>query len=107
MANLLSNAIKYPGNSDNVKVSSTQNKQYVTVSVQDFGIGISKEKQHKISSRFFRVSGVEEDTYPGLGLGLYISNEIIKHHNGTIPVKCDKGKGSTFSIRLPLRKNDK
>ncbi len=104
LTNLLANAIKYSDHAHNIKVSSTRDKQFVSVTVKDFGIGVSKEKQDKIFKRFFRVSGVKEDTYPGLGLGLYISSEIVKHHKGTISVKSVKGKGATFSFKLPLKK---
>ena len=57
--------------------------------------------------RFFRETGAQEDTFPGLGLGLYISKEIIQRCGGEIGVKSQKGKGSTFYFSLPLRRNQK
>lgn len=105
LTNLLSNAIKYSVKTHIIKVSSTTDKQFVKVHVKDFGIGVSKEKQDKIFKRFFRVSGVKENTYPGLGLGLYISSAIVKRHKGIISVKSVKGKGATFSIKLPIKNN--
>jgi two-component system CheB/CheR fusion protein len=69
--------------------------------VQDFGIGIPKEKQQKVFERFFRV-GDAEDTFAGLGLGLFISSEIIKRHGGQIGVES-KGKGARFFFSLPIK----
>lgn len=105
LTNLLSNAIKYSPDSRDIIVSTTLTKKFVCVHVKDFGIGISKQKQSKIFGRFFRVAGVKEDTYPGLGLGLYISAEIIKRHKGVTSVKSVMAKGSTFTFKLPLKKS--
>jgi signal transduction histidine kinase len=72
------------------------------VSVQDFGIGIAKEHLQKIFERFYQVTDPEERTYPGLGIGLYISLEIVKRHGGQIWVESKKGEGTTFHFTLPL-----
>ncbi|MEO6637437.1 MAG: ATP-binding protein [Ginsengibacter sp.] len=106
LTNLLSNAIKYSPDSKDIIVSTTITKKFVCVHVRDFGIGISKQKQSMVFERFFRVTGVKEDTYPGLGLGLYISSEIIKRHKGKASVESVLGKGSVFSFRLPLKKSE-
>ncbi len=63
---------------------------------------IPAEKQSNVFDRFFRVGGDKQDTFPGLGLGLFISSEIIKRHNGNLTVKSIVGKGSTFCFTLPL-----
>jgi two-component system CheB/CheR fusion protein len=97
--NLLSNAIKYSPNADKIVVSSHNNKNSIRFCVQDFGIGIPLSQQSKLFSRFFRVT---ENTYPGLGLGLYISSEIIKRHSGTMDFKSEEGKGSVFCFSLPV-----
>lgn len=70
--------------------------------MQDFGVGIPKDKQDKVFERFFRASGLGKDTFPGLGLGLYISSEIIKRLKGRIWVESIEGKGSTFCFILPI-----
>jgi signal transduction histidine kinase len=80
---------------------------FLKFSVQDFGIGISKDMQDKIFERFVRESGPTEITFPGLGLGLYISAEIIRQHGGSIWVESVKGKGSIFHFSLPIKKNTK
>ena len=105
LTNLLSNAIKYSPQASKINVTSTKDKECISVYVKDFGIGIKKEKQEKIFQRFFRVNGVEEDIYPGLGLGLYISSEIIKRHSGTISIKSIIGKGATFCFKIPRKKS--
>ena len=101
LINLVSNAVKYSPNADKVIVRSSSDADGVTVSVQDFGIGISEDDQKKIFGRFFRVPDPSINTFPGLGLGLYISAEIIKKLGGKIWVKSEKNKGSEFSFFLP------
>jgi len=101
--NLISNAIKYSPKGKKVVVRLSNGKGEVSVSVQDFGIGIDKPHQEKIFDRFYRVTDIDEKTFPGLGIGLYISSEIIKRHNGKLWVESAKGKGSTFSFTIPYQ----
>jgi signal transduction histidine kinase len=103
LINLISNAIKYSPKSDKVIIKSSQNAQKVTVSVQDFGLGIPKEERSRIFERFFRAKGKGAGDVAGLGLGLYISFEIVKQHKGKMWVESTDGKGSTFYFSLPLR----
>ncbi|HZS77096.1 MAG TPA: ATP-binding protein [Ktedonobacteraceae bacterium] len=102
LTNLLTNAIKYSPSADIINVKTTVTGDAVITSVQDYGMGIPKEKQSHIFERFFRVEGDERSTYPGLGLGLYIAAEFVKRHHGSIWVESEEGKGSTFSFSLPL-----
>lgn len=106
LTNMLSNAIKYSPKSQEIIVHLSGTKTEVTCCVQDFGIGIAKEKQTLVFERFFRESGFMEDTFPGLGLGLYVSSEIVKRQGGSIWVNSKKGKGSTFCFRLPILKQE-
>jgi signal transduction histidine kinase len=101
ITNLITNAIKYSGEASHIVISTTHENDKIKCCVQDFGIGIPASEQSKLFSRFFRVTNDNGNTYPGLGLGLYISNEIIKRHSGTIDFKSEKGKGSTFCFSLP------
>ena len=107
IANLLTNAVKYSPAADKVILQLLQQKDCAVVKVKDFGIGIDKKHQKKIFERFYRVSGTEEKTFPGLGLGLYISNEIVKRHGGSMKVSSIKNKGSTFTFTLPFKQNIK
>lgn len=102
ITNLLSNAIKYSPHSSEIIVTIESSQSEVKICVKDFGVGIAKEKQPHLFERFYRVSGAKEDTFPGLGLGLYISAELIKRHNGRIWVESEKGCGSTFCFTIPL-----
>lgn len=107
LVNLISNAIKYSPNADKIIVSSSQNRNFVSVSVQDFGLGIPKAEQDKIFERFFRVKPKIERKILGLGLGLYISHEIIMQHKGKIWVESIEEKGSTFYFTLPKQAGKK
>jgi signal transduction histidine kinase len=102
ITNFISNAIKYSPDSSKIIITTTCQEQNVKLCVKDFGIGIAAEKQSNIFDRFFRVTGGGQETFPGLGLGLFISKEIIKRHNGKIYVESAEGKGSTFCIELPV-----
>jgi PAS domain S-box-containing protein len=99
--NLFSNAIKYSPGTDlvNISVSAADNK--ALVSVQDFGLGITPEQQERIFTRFYRVEDLAA-SISGLGIGLFISKEIINRHNGRIWVESKHGKGSVFFFEIPV-----
>lgn len=103
LVNIISNAIKYSPDANKVKVSLKQDKGKATISVQDFGMGIPKNEEHKIFERFFRAKGKKEGSIPGLGLGLFISDEIVKQHGGEIWAKSIEHKGTTFYFTLPIK----
>jgi signal transduction histidine kinase len=100
--NLLLNAIRYAQDSKKIIVKLNRTEDKVICSVQDFGKGILEIEHTKIFERFYRVLGNNLHTYPGLGLGLFISKEIIDKHGGKIWVESEKGKGSTFYFQLPV-----
>jgi PAS domain S-box-containing protein len=107
LINLLTNAIKYSPQADSVLIRVARDNNRVLVSVQDFGIGIADEYQQKIFERFYQVTDAEEKTFPGLGIGLYISHEIVRRHGGQMWVESAKGQGATFHMSLPLLENEK
>ncbi|MES2377772.1 MAG: PAS domain-containing protein [Bacteroidota bacterium] len=102
ITNLITNAIKYSPYSDQIIIKTKMHEGQVMVSVVDFGIGIPADKTELIFEQFYRVSGNKEQTFPGLGLGLYISSEIIKRESGKIWVNSVEGKGSDFCFTLPV-----
>lgn len=102
LINLISNAIKYSPKSDKVIIKLASGSKNVKVSVKDFGIGIKKRNLDKIFERFYQVENRIRVSQGGLGLGLYISKQIIKEHNGEIWAESEKGKGSTFIFKLPV-----
>lgn len=111
LINLITNAIKYSPENNVVKVSVEKDTKEAVISVQDKGIGIAKDQQRKIFDRLYQVNDPTTKTFPGLGMGLYISSEIIKKHKGRIWVESEGAdgipkdkRGSTFYFTLPLAK---
>lgn len=107
ITNLISNAIKYSPHSEKIIIKTSSDKNNVSLCVQDFGVGIPSDKKDRVFEQFYRVSGDKETTFPGLGLGLYVSSEIIKREGGKIWVESIEGKGSTFCFTLPIKKKSK
>jgi len=99
--NLISNAIKYSPDANSVKISLKKRANSVQVCFQDFGIGIDAGQLDKIFSRFYRVENVSPHI-SGLGIGLYISHEIILRHKGRIWAESTAHQGATFCFELPL-----
>lgn len=102
LTNLITNAVKYSPKGDKVILLLKTWENAVQVGVEDFGIGVPVELQKRIFDRFFQVERPLSHTYPGLGLGLYITREIIERHHGSIWVESKKTQGSTFYFTLPL-----
>lgn len=102
ITNFLSNAIKYSNDANQIDVHTYTLNDEVILSVRDYGIGISKALQHMVFDQFYRVGGNLQHTYPGLGLGLYISAEIIRNEGGRIWVESEEGQGATFCFALKI-----
>ena len=100
---LLSNAIKY--SEKEIALYLYVKQQFAVLDVIDKGIGISEEEQKRIFDRFYRVDKARSRQTGGTGLGLAIANEIVKHHGGTIEVVSEIGKGSTFTVNIPMLTN--
>lgn len=105
ITNLIGNAIKYSPDSDEVIVETSIQNENVQFCVKDFGIGMPHDKADKVFQQYYRVSGDEQHSFPGLGLGLYIASQIIERSNGKIWVNSVLGKGSTFCFSLPKTGN--
>lgn len=105
--NLITNAIKYSPFNDKIIISTRIDKDFLLLSVQDFGIGIPKKGLKRIFDRFYRAHDSTKFTFSGLGLGLYISNEIVNRQGGKMWVESTLHKGSTFFVHLPIRKPSK
>lgn len=103
LINLLTNAIKYSPFAHEVLISLACEHDHALVSVQDFGIGIPPDQLSQIFERFYQVSnGTRNKSLTGLGIGLYISKEIVQRHQGRLWVESKVGEGSTFHFTLPL-----
>jgi len=104
LINLLTNAIKYSPDGGKIYIRSIDLGTRLQVSVRDSGIGIDKEHLQKIFGKLYRVPGISgTNTAPGLGIGLFVSSEIIKLHKGKIWAESKKGRGSTFYFTLPTK----
>lgn len=102
--NLVNNAIRYSSPESEVKVKVSKTQTHARICVQDFGMGISKENIGKIFERYYRINHADDYAGKGVGIGLHICSEIIKYHRGTIEVESTPGKGSSFTVVLPLIK---
>jgi PAS domain S-box-containing protein len=101
--NLLTNAVRY-GAGKPIEVSVTSSQTHACVTVRDRGIGIEKDKLKHIFEPFERATAASQRV--GLGLGLYISKQIVQAHGGDIEVESEPGEGSSFTVKLPLRVNE-
>ncbi|MBY0485957.1 MAG: HAMP domain-containing histidine kinase [Flavobacteriaceae bacterium] len=99
ITNVLENAVKY--GCQNITIKTEIKKDQFTISIQDDGIGIPKNKQPLLFEKFYRVEQGNVHNVKGLGLGLYYVDQIIKAHKGSIKVVSDLGKGSLFTISIP------
>ena len=104
--NLIENGIKYNIEGGWVRVELKKDKKFFTVNISDSGIGIPEDQQDQIFERFYRVDKSHSTAIEGTGLGLWITEQTIKQHRGTIALYSKVGEGTTFSVRLPLTYND-
>lgn len=104
VVNLMSNAMRYTPSGGWVLVAITQDHADALISVSDTGIGIAKEDLPRTFSRFWRSDASREMESGGLGVGLAVTKEIVDRHNGTITVESELGKGTTFTLRIPLHR---
>jgi two-component system, OmpR family, phosphate regulon sensor histidine kinase PhoR len=102
LVNILDNAIKYSPNQPIIEVITENVKDYVIIKVKDQGSGMSKTAQKRIFEKFYREHTGDIHNVKGHGLGLAYVKRIVEDHNGQISVESEKGKGSTFIIKLPV-----
>jgi two-component system phosphate regulon sensor histidine kinase PhoR len=102
LVNILENAIKYSPEKPVIEVSSENVKNFIIIKIKDQGLGISKASQKKIFDKFYREHTGDIHNVKGHGLGLAYVKRIVDDHHGEVMVESEKGKGSTFIIKLPL-----
>jgi PAS domain S-box-containing protein len=102
LGNLMENAVKYSPDGSEILVSVEDRGDQLVTSVADRGIGIPTDELGQVFERFHRGRQVSSTNYGGLGLGLYITKQIVERHGGTIWVESREGQGTTFSFSLPV-----
>jgi signal transduction histidine kinase len=102
ITNLIQNAIKFSPDDSIINIKAKKQKENILFEIQDFGRGISKDKQEKIFDLFFQIDNGLDRKFGGVGLGLTISKGIILSHGGKIWVESKEGKGSTFKFTIPI-----
>lgn len=100
LSNLISNAIKYSSTSKKLSIRLFKKENKIFIEVEDFGIGIPKEKLELIFEKFYRVNSNENETVSGTGLGLTVTKAIVEEQHGKLLVESTLGKGSKFTIVL-------
>jgi len=103
LLNLLDNATKYSGDSRQIRVTVEREDRAMCLSVEDWGIGIPKDEQGKIFDKFYRARATATRATPGSGLGLTLVKHIAEAHGGRVEVSSEVGRGSRFTIRIPIQ----
>ena len=102
VSNLLNNAVKFTHPGGSISVRLTQQRKMAVLVVSDTGIGIPRDEQDRLFSRFFRSSLAIEDEIQGTGLGLSLVHAVVDSYGGTVGVDSEVGEGTSFTVRLPL-----
>ena len=102
MMNVLGNAIKYTPDGGHIRINAGSTEETVWMEVCDDGIGIPEKDRAHIFDRFYRVDKARSRETGGTGLGLSIVRQLVTLHHGTVSVDSAPGKGSTFTVRLPM-----
>jgi len=100
LVNLLDNAVKYSPDGGAIEVSLTRQRSSIEVAVRDHGLGIAPARREQIFERFYQAHAAGYRS--GLGLGLYISRQIVEQHGGQIRAEFPRGGGTRFVVRLPV-----
>ena len=100
--NLLENAVKYSDSVPEINIGLTSNNERCVIEISDKGIGIDQSERKKIFEKFYRVGNEDQRKTKGTGLGLYIVDQIVRAHNGSITVSSNQPKGTIFNVFLPF-----
>lgn len=101
--NLLSNASKYSHPRTTIRITTKQSGDTITIAVSDAGVGISDEDMPRLFQKFSRIDNELSIEAGGTGIGLYLCEQVMTLHDGSITVKSTEGEGSTFTVSLPSK----
>lgn len=102
-SNLIGNALRYSPKGAPLTIKMHKREKYCDIEFQDNGIGLDEKERKKVFRKFYRVQNSETQNIEGAGLGLFLSREIVNHHNGKIKVRSGgRGKGCVFTVSLPM-----
>lgn len=104
--NLIENAIKYSGNDPVVEITCAEESDMLVLSVKDNGVGIPAESTSKVFDRYYRVPGADTEDIHGFGLGLSYVKQVVEAHGGVVRLESEPGRGTTFTVMIPLVKVD-
>ncbi|MDP4007506.1 MAG: ATP-binding protein [bacterium] len=107
LENVLDNAVKYTPPGGKIKMSVKEEKNHLTIKVQDTGIGVPSEQVSRVFSKFFRGENARLYQTSGTGLGLYLAQNIVEYHGGTISFASKENEGSTITLSLPIPEQKK
>jgi signal transduction histidine kinase len=100
---VIDNAVTYSPEKGVIRITAEQKSGFAFISIKDSGIGIAEEDRRRIFSRFFRGSNAVATHTEGLGIGLYLSRDILERHGGELSAESEgAGKGSTFVFKIPF-----
>lgn len=102
ISNLLDNALKYSGDKPEIRIDTESTGNMICISVSDNGRGIPEKEQDLIFEKYYRINTGDVHDIKGFGLGLTYVRKVIEAHNGTISLKSEEGKGSVFTVKLPI-----
>ena len=106
IGNLLENAVKYIGEGSRVELAICERGSDVHIEIRDDGLGVSDEEKERIFDKFYRVGNEDTRSTKGTGLGLYIVNEVVRAHGGSVEVRDNRPRGTVFAICLPFGESD-
>jgi signal transduction histidine kinase len=107
LSNIIDNAIFYSQPDSAIEISLTQEGKFIEFRVKDSGIGVPKDEQGDLFTKFYRASNARTKRPDGTGIGLFLAKKIINSHDGKIIFESREGKGSVFGFRLPIVDGDK
>jgi signal transduction histidine kinase len=105
LSELLTNAVKFSPDTDLIEVNIACAGEKVDLTVSDHGIGLHDQEQDRIFDRYYRVLTDPAKPFPGLGVGLFIVSEIVRHHGGSVAVSSIPGEGSAFTMSFPVERD--